>query len=171
MQWDGHGNTNYQLTLKKPIVDPNIKLNQFTICGRFYLLAYNQHAHIIPFGFWDQDWVDVETNGYTEGLSKHFYVIIYPPGQLPFDYVVWNFGSNKIAESKTEWSYMRSSPQGMNALEWHNLCYVYNVPGKNTGMVLNGEIVANRNHSDFWANDDNFYTSYSLQPVNVTSWR
>ena len=56
--------------------------------------------------------------------------------------------------------------KGFNSLEWQNLCQVYSVPKKNTGIVHNGEIVANRNQSEEWANEDNFLHSFSFKPIH-----
>ena len=173
MSWDGRDGTDWNLHLKEAKVDPDRKLNQLTVCARFYHLAYNKEGIFSPICISEAVWMDVETNGYTERLAKLFYMDMYGPADdNPFDITVWNWASrSNHSETKTEWSYFRLSPQGMNALEWHHICFVYNVPGKNTGIVLNGEILANRNHSDLWANDDNFYTGLAFQPQNYTNWR
>ena len=151
--------------LSKPIVEPDRKFTQLTFCMRFYHLAYNPSGMIGPIYLRQEERKIVETNGYTERPRKWFAPSLLAPNARPYDVVVW-FWVSRVAleDTKNEWSYFRLSKRGMNALEWHHMCIVYNVPGKNTGIVLNGDIVANRNHSDLWANEDNFFHSDHFAP-------
>ena len=152
-----------QLKLAK--LEPEEKLRELTICWRSYNLAYPGHGSWVPFSLFEGLPLVVETNGYSEPVTKSLQTIIYAPGKEPFDIVSWMWVSRQNFDiSKTEWSFMRKTKKEFNSQEWHNVCIVYSVPKKTTGIVFNGEIVANRNQSEGWANEDNFISHYSFQP-------
>ena len=155
--------------LKKAIVEPDKKFTQLTICVRFYHLAYNTDGHFSPIFLVHPEKKTIETNGYTEPISKYFVPEFLAPNLRSYDIVAFMRTSREGLENKNEWSYFRKSKRGMNALEWHHVCIVFNIPGKNTGIVLNGEIIGNRNHTDGWANEDNFFHSEQFAPYTEMS--
>ena len=172
MSWNSFWKPYHSLFPNRSMVEPGRRINQLTVCARFYHLAYNDWGAFAPICFNEEDPGEVETNGYTDTFSKWFEVILEAPSRRSYDLIYRNWASRKhLADTKNQWSFFRQSPQGINALEWHHICMVYDVPGKNTGIVFNGKEVANRNHSELWANDDNFFTPYSFQPMQYTGWR
>ena len=99
-------------------------------------------------------------------LRKYHQQQIYAPSEdVAFNVVNFIYSSRKSHDiTKNQWSFFRMTKKPLNAKEWHHLCQVYSVPKKMTGIVHNGDVVANRSQSEEWANEDNFYTSYSFLP-------
>ena len=169
LKWDGVFSHDvdypWTFTLKEPKVPPNKKLTQMTICLRVYSLGYRKGL-FGPFYLLEGDVKGIENIPYTPYIKGLAFEMNAPSDDAPFDTVSWYWSSRKEHHrTKNEWGYFRLTKQGLNALEWHHSCHVYNVPGKNTGFVIDGEMIANRNQSEFWANDDNFYTSFSVDPA------
>ena len=165
LDWDGNWQIGIDHALKKAILEPGQEIREMTICTRTYSLAYNKNGVYSTFSFKDGIPVTIETNGDTELVGKSMSSAMFAPGEHPFDFLTWMWSSRRgYDKTKNEWSFFRKSKQGLNAQEWHHVCHVYSVPKKNTGIVFNGEIIANRTQSDFWANEDNFYSSRSFEP-------
>ena len=174
--WDGkwkpdEGGNNIAQTFKKDMVESGRKLTELTICSRTYTIAYNKNGEYHTFRMFDGEPIIVDTNGYTEPRVKDMSSSILAPSDNPFDVLSW-FWSSRTGhdETKNEWSFFRKSKQNANAQEWHHLCNVYSVPKRNTGIVYNGEILANRNQSELWANEDNFYSSRCFEPYHKVTW-
>ena len=150
--------------MKEAKIEPGEKLRELTICWRSYSLAFPEYGSWNPFSMYEGVPLVVETNGYSEPVYKQISAAIFAPGKEPFDIVSWLWVSRQGYDiSKTEWSFMRKTKKKFNSQEWHNVCIVYSVPRKTTGIVFNGEVVANRNQSDGWVNEDNFLSDYSFQ--------
>ena len=174
--WDGKhapddGGNDIAHTFKKPMVERGKKLREMTICLRAYSIAYNQNGEYHVLAMQDGEPLIIDTNGYTEPITKGFYYSVFAPGPNPFDVISWFWASRQgLDDTKNEWSYFRQSEKKLNAQEWHNFCHVYSVPKKTTGFILNGEILAYKNHSDLWATEDNFYTSQCFEPYSKVTW-
>ena len=160
----------WTFTLSKEFVEPGKKFEELTICFRVYSLLYSKMDHFHVIWFEEGDPVTVVTNGYEEQMDRWMRIEIYGPSPNPFDIVNFRFTSRKnLDKTKTEWSFFRRVKDRLAALRWNSLCFVYNKPGRNTGIVSMGEVVANQNQSDLWANDDNFVSSRMFEPVNIVS--
>ena len=171
-KWDKiSGGNPDAVTLQRPMVEEGRKLRELTLCFRSYSIAYNKNGCYGSFGLGDNEPLIIETNGYTEPRGKGFSMSICAPSDNPYDVVSWFWSSRRgLKETKNEWSYFRKSKQNFNAQEWHHVCVVYSVSKKNTGMVFNGEILANRNQTDLWATEDNFYGSQCFEPFEHFLW-
>ena len=170
--WDVHKWHSHTFTLKKKIVESERKFTELTWCTRLYSLAY-AYTQV---GFFDT-FVPKEfekpnvAEGYTENIRKLWSALIRAPSETPYDVVSWLRSSNEGYETtKNEWSYFREAEKALDALEWQSICFVYSVANKNTGIVINGEILADKRHSDDWAsNEFNFLPSIMFQPYNSSS--
>ena len=152
------------LTFKKAMMEPGKKVEELTMCIRVYSFGYNSDGYYGSYLLEDGDPRIIDTNGYTEPRTKRLFSWNMDPKDTPFDIAAFLFASRDIIETKNEWSFFRKSKGDFNANEWHNYCIVYSVPKRNTGIVFNGEILANRNQTELWANEDNFYTSHFFEP-------
>ena len=174
--WDGDwkmedGGNGIAQTFKKDMLEPGRQLQEITICMRTYSLAYNEGGSYSTFVLNDGEPAIIDTNDYTEPILKSMSCGLSAPSDNPYDVVSWFWGSRRSHdETKNEWSFFRKSKQNLNAQEWHHVCHVYSVPKRNTGIVFNGEILANRNQTDLWANEDNFYSSRCFEPYRKITW-
>ena len=160
----------WSFTLKDQIVEPGRKFEEFTICHRVYSLVYNQKWAFATIRTEEGNPEIVFTHGYKEKMDKHMQFLFVGPKETPFEAAFWSFSSIKnMAEAQNEWSFFRLVKEKYLALRWHHVCIMFNKKAKNSGLVSNGEIVANRNQSDLWANEDNFYTSFSFEPAKKVS--
>ena len=146
-----------------------MKLGQFkelTICYRFYTLAYA--AGWYPFWMYESEHSSDFKYGIEFPLAKFSQMTIYTPSEdVDFNLSWFIFSSRKSHDiTKNQWSFFRMTKKPINAREWHHFCHVYSVPKKTTGIVHNGDVVANRSQSEEWANEDNFITSFSFLPWN-----
>ena len=157
-------------TLKKEIVEPGRKFEELTICNRVFASVYdaNGWTSFKAFIMREGDPILVNTNGYEEKMSKYLDTDILGPTDNPFDVIVTFWASRKnLEKTKDEWRFFRLVTEKLQSLQWTHYCNVYNKPGKNTGIVVNGEVIANRTQNDLWANEDNYYTSYSFEPAKM----
>ena len=159
------------MTFKKNMVEPGRQFKDLTICSRIYNLAYTKDGYFSLFFIKEAEVRNTRFKGTDEWVDKSGWFEILAPELLTFDTVLFLFSSRmKLEETKNEFSFFRSLKQPLNAREWHHMCILYSVSNKNTGYVINGEIVANRTQSDEWANEDNFYTNLIFEPFqNVTA--
>ena len=169
LEWDGIYSDKidypWTFTLKEPKVPPNKKFTELTICLRVYSFGYRK-GRFGPIYLLEGDVKGVENVPYIPYMKGMNFDMHAPGEDIPFDTVAWFWSSRKEHHrTKNEWGYFRLTEKGINALEWHHTCHVYSLSGKNTGFVIDGDIIGNRNQSDFWANDDNFYTSFSFDPA------
>ena len=163
--------TDHIVTLKKSLIEDGRKFTDVTYCIRLYSLAY---AHMEVTFFYMSEPLDASkpnfADGYTENTRREWVTNIRAPSETPYDILSWLTSSNEGFETtKNEWSYFRKAKKSLDALEWQSLCLVYSITNKNTGIVINGEILANKTHSDDWANNEfNFLPSVMFQPYNQT---
>ena len=146
------------------MVEPGREFKELTICYRSYALAYDSGWW--PFWMYESEYEFEFKYGIKFPLRKYHQINIYAPSEdVAFNMVYFVFSSRKSHDiTKNQWSYFRMTKKPLNAKEWHHICHVYSVPKKMTAIVHNGDIVANRSQSEEWANEDNFFTSYSFLP-------
>ena len=169
--WNGE-NHEVSQTFKKAMVEPGLKFKELTICHRTYSLQYNYQSLFYAFGMHDGEPMIIDTNGYTEPITKAFSSQQHAPGVDPYNVVSWFWSTRKgLDKTKNQWSFFReTSKQKMNANEWHHVCHVYSVSKRNTGFVFNGEILANRNQTETWATEDNYFSSRIFEPWQMVTW-
>ena len=160
LSYKGGDLRDHSLILKEELIEPGQRFYELTLCMRVYSFAYSFHGFIKLFELWSHEGKLNKMNGYSENVHKWFAAELRAPGVNTFDVSVWIRSSDEGYElAKNEWSYFRKAEKDLNALEWQHVCFVYSVPKKNTGIVINGQILANRNQSDSWANENNFFPS------------
>ena len=170
-------------TLKERLVEPDRKFTELTYCARFYNLAYYREGSVDHFNAWatqEEDILEVDLGMYKGHASKGIGLNIAVPNLNPYDFTAWAHVTRQgITEiEKNAFSFFSKSKQGTRALEWQNVCQVYSKSSRTVGIVFNGEVIAAKNLSDVWANEDNFMTSLAFEPFykfendfGWTSWR
>ena len=167
--WQGNKWTDHTVTLKKNLIENGRKFTDVTYCIRLYSLAYGNTE--VKFFWISEPEENIKPNyadGYTENTRREWTTNIRAPSETPYDVMSWLTSSNEGFETtKSEWSYFRKAKKSLDALEWQSLCLVYSITNKNTGIVINGEILADKTHSEDWANNEfNFLPSVMFQPYN-----
>ena len=171
IDWDNNPMDGHTWTLKKELIESGRKFIDITWCVRLYSLAYD--SPVVEF-FWMSESLAAEkpnvADGYTVNMRRLWLANLQGPSDSPFDVVNFARTTNEGFETtKTEWVSFRKTKRSLVALEWHSLCFMYSKSNKNTGIVINGEIVGNKSHSDNWANNEfNFLPSVMFQPFKNT---